>query len=500
MIKELSLENLRSCIEIPDERILVVGNRLMNVYSLKTYQKVNHIQSDDINFDLLITPDKKMIFISTTKGLKQYSLPGIILYKVHLPSSHSYCLHMLKNKNRILFNDKNKLFSLDLNTSEVTKFQDQHSHFIYNIASTSDEKLFFTAGQEKVLKKWSSDTWNVMRSINIASDGRSLFVNQDSKSILVGMENGTISEFSIDFLSVIKTFSLFNTRIRKILRLSSGDTMACSDDGLIKFPFSKRSQIKVSESSIKSITQLSDLNIVCCCDDGLKVIDSVEDLSTLRIDSISSSLESIRRSSSPREPQLISLFQHHLSQLITQVQPQPKQFTGLSLSLLPDLKWIQRSHFFHENSVGRKKIFTQNYFLEMINSKSILHNSEASLTLFNRKLKLLGTLRNHSDPITDFKVKKVRKSKWIFTIEQDILFDKHHLFGLATVHFNNGYLKCYINEGDVLTQKDTQSILSINGVDREVIAIGTKGIIVTSDLNIFSLNLDTNHIEHINSD
>ena len=185
----------------------------------------------------------------------------------------------------------------------------------------------FTTGQDDTLKKWSTDPWSVVRSVELESEGRSLLITAESNSILLGTLFGFICEFSIDHLSLIRRVIAHYNLILKIIQLSSGDVLTCSLDGSVCLPFRDNTPIKVSDGSINSITELSDKTIACCCDDGLRIIPSpaknpplVEkakvtsstlDPISYTLDSLSSSIDSIRASTSDKKSQLVSLLQHH---------------------------------------------------------------------------------------------------------------------------------------------------------------------------------------------
>ena len=483
------------CTELNDKRILVTGTAFIKVFSLETYVLVADIPSDDYNWDSLMTPDNKNVFIATNKGLRQYSLPEFDLVKVHGPLSHGRCLHHLKSRTSILFNDRNRLLSLDLSTSIISRSTDQHGIYINSIASSPDEEFVFTTALDERLKQWRTDSLSVVKSVDLESVAKCLLVKNETGSILVGMHSGSISEYSINGLSYLRTVKVHKFWVSKIIQLSSGDVLTCSVDRTICLPFGDKIPIQVSEKEVISIVELRDKTIACCCSDGLKIVSPsmLDILLIARIDSISSSLESIRKSTSSQKPQLIALLQHHLVQLLNPVQHQPEKFTGLSLSLLPDLKSIQRSHCHTGSSEGRKRILTQNYLLEMIQAKSTISDSQAIQTFFDRKLKLLGKLKNNNDPLTSLKIEQMRRGKWVFSIHDQI--DMNYIEGLATVHFLNGYLNCYVSEGYLTHRLGSQTTLRINGVIKEVISIGNDGIVFTSDQQRYFMNLDTNTID-----
>ena len=279
MAKELihlPLSDTYYCNELKDKKILVTGHQFIKTFSLETYQEIQSFPSEDSNYEFLVTPDQSSIFIVTNTGLKQYSFPDFVLLKVHQPLSSGLCLKILNTKNVILFPNNSKLLNLDLNSFDITEFAGHHESFIYDIVSTSDENTIFTVAFDKSLKKWNTNSSKVEKSIELEFVGRSLFViensNSESEVLLVGMINGSLLEFSLKELILIKTVRIHDSWITKIIRLSSGDMMSCSDDGDVGFPLSDKKPIKVSDLWINSFSELSDQTLACCCANGLTII------------------------------------------------------------------------------------------------------------------------------------------------------------------------------------------------------------------------------------
>ena len=498
ILKHISLPLTYRCTELSDKRILVTGSEFIKVFSFETYKELTHIVSEDENMESSVINDERSIFITTSSGLKQYSLPDLTLTKVYQPSSYGHSLTYLKTKSKIIFNDQSGLICLDMNSSMVIEFRDKHQSKVKNISSTKDDSFFFTTEWDKRLKKWSTDSLTVFKSVELESPGMSLLVREETGSILVGMANGSLAEYSIHDLSLIRTLPVHSKLISKIIQLSSGDIMTCSFDGYVCFPFNDKVQIKVSNKEVISITELSNKTIACCCRNGLKILPPIifQDLSLVqRIDSISSSLYSIRKSTSDQKPQLISLLQHHLIQLLTPIKNQPEKFTGLSLSLLPDLKFIQRSHCFEGSTEGRSKILTQEYSLEMISSNSTVTDSQAILSIFDRKLRLLGRITKTKDSSVDFKVEKIKRGKWVFSMHDHISLNHSNISGSARVHFVNGYLDCHTFEGHLINRLEFRPSLYLDGVAIKVDSVGNDGMVATSDQRIYRLNFEANTID-----
>ena len=498
-VVHVPLLNTYCCTELNDNLILVTGTGFIKIFSLPTYEIVKSIPSVEVNCDFLVIPDRSSIFIITGRGLDQHSLPDFTLIKKHEPLCSVNCLVYLKSKKRVLFNNRFRLLSLDLSTSTSTKLDDEHKDNILSIVSSADEEFVFTTGFDKTIKQWSTDSWRVVNSVGLESFGNSLLLEQDLGFLLVAMSNGSISEYSHKDLSLIRTVDVTKEIIVKIIRLSSGKVMTCSKNGNILFPYKTKISIKVSNDEINSITELSDKTIVCCCTDGLKILSpSLVDISLIEtIDSISSNLDSIRKSTSDKKTQLISLLQHHLTQLISPVEHKSGRFTGLALSLLPDLKSIQRSYWYEGLPVGRRRVLTQGYALEMIKSNSDIPDSYGIMTLFDRKIRLLGKITDENNPIDSFKVEQIRRGKWRFSMQDETLLDHSNIHGSATVHFLNGYLSCYTSDGYIVDRSEFKSTLKVDGKIKEVTSVGNNGVVVTSDRKNYFLNLKANMIDHL---
>ena len=508
-LRHLHLPTTFRCAELRDRRILVTGAKLVKVYCLETYLELKSIPSEDYNWDALMTPDERWVFIATDNGLKQFSYPDFALFKVHEPSSSVHSLFCLRSKDLLLFNDKSRLLSLDLATAIIAEFDHRHERNIFSVVSTSDEQLAFSTGWDRKLKKWSTNSLAGLGSAELESEGRSLLLGADPGTVLVGLANGSLTEYSVDRLERLRTLPAHPKWISKVIRLSSGDVATCCLDGSLCLPFRNATPMKVPAKEIFSIAELSDGTLACCCDqDGLIVIplsflglppaerhkatSSAIDSISPTLDSISSSLKSIRASASPQKPQLVSLLQHHLAQLLSPVRPQAEKFTGLALSLLPDLRSIQRSHRFEGASDGRRKrLLTQRYSLETPGSGAALAAPQAILTLFDRRLKLFGRAgADAADPLAGFKVEQMRRGKWVFSMT-----DQTGVSGPARVNFINGYLDCYTSEGFLTDRSGFQSTLKVGEVVKAVLSVANDGTVLTADRRLYKLNLETAAIE-----
>lgn len=485
-----------SCIEISEKRIFVTGENLIKIFSMENFEEIENFASEDRNYEAVMTPDEKMVFIMSCNGLKQFSFPDMRLVKVIEHTSDFYVLDVVKSLNCVIFSHYQTLYRIDLDTFSLSELPDEHELDIISICFTPDEKTFFTTGKDTYLKKWETSSWTEVQSLEIQKIGNFGLVSRDSESLFVGFENGSLSQYSSKDLSHIRSIPLHIDSIEMIICLKSGELMTCSSDGYLKFPFTEKEPINLSDS-VHLATQLSNGSIACSCENGIRILAPLppEDPLDLWIDSISSSLKSIRSSSpSSKKSQLISLLRHHVSQLLDAFQPHVSDFTGLAVSLLPNFKSIQRSHVFKNTAEGKRKILTQNYSLQTLRLNPVAENCEALLILFDRKVKYFGRVVKPSDPLVGFKVKELRRGKWVFSLDEEIGLGSSSINSLATVRFRNGFLHCYTSEGILFAHPEFKATLNMNGAEKKVSAIGNDGMIVTSDSKIYWINFQTNTV------
>ena len=212
----LSPSGVLSCTELGDKRILVTGNNLIKLYSQETKQEIKDIASENENWDSLVIRDKKMVFISTNKGLHQYSLPEFTLVKVHVPTSYGLGLAYLKSKSTVIFKDRSDLLTLNLATSTVAKIKKEHIGYIFRFVLTKDEKFLLTSGGDRTFKQWSTDSWSLVKSVTLSSSGISMMFRDETGTILISMADGSLAEYSLKDLSLVRTVKVHSNWIRKI--------------------------------------------------------------------------------------------------------------------------------------------------------------------------------------------------------------------------------------------------------------------------------------------
>ena len=259
------------CSELKDARILVTGPSLIKVFSLVDHEEIKDIPNEDENFESLFIADEDAFFVASDKGLKQFSLPNFALTKVHEPGSIVRCVAFLQSKNAVLFSDGQRLLSLDLSTSHVREFDGKHGEDILSIAVSPDEKSVFTTGSDQTLKKWDAGSSGLLSSTDLQSQGRTLYVQEHTHSLFVGLESGRLEEFSLEDLSGLKTITYDGEGITRVVRLSSGGTLASSDAGNVYFPFRNNVPIKICDQKINWISEISDESIGCCSEDGFRI-------------------------------------------------------------------------------------------------------------------------------------------------------------------------------------------------------------------------------------
>ena len=489
---------------------MILGYKFIKVLSLDPARIVHSIPSSDYNFRGAVTSDEKTLLVASGSGLLTFSLPDLISLEKFERPGEIYSLHIMNRLGRVFLSDRKKLVSVCLSSWLATEYPDSHLSNISDIESTFDERYLFTTGSDCALKKWDVEGLSMAKSVSLPSSGSSLLVADEQESVLVGMRMGEIYQFSIEDLSLLRKIKMGTSEVKRIIRTANRQVAAINGNGILHFPFVDSKGIRTFSNAI-SFSPMSNGRVACVYKEGVKVIDVPLEVSLLPaipypstkdphepvLSSISSSVRSIRSSSSAYKPQLICLLQHHLSQLLSDVQPQPSRFSGLALSLTPDLRSLRRSHTHSQTTAGRSRVFNSEYFLETSSSNPSGSSLEASLVLFKRKLRLYGKVTDRENPLHGFKVSAVKRGKSLFEMNRETLLGRDELYGAATAKFMNGSLSCTISEGLVLARGPDQINFEFNGERCVVSSIGSDMMLETSDRKKYFLNFETQRIEDL---
>ena len=480
VLLDIPFVGFQSWVEIDDERLLIVSKKSMKVFSLRTYEEVIDLTTDVSNFQTAVTSDKKLLFIATKKGIVQYSLPDLIIineFKVSLKFSH---LTILNSKNYLIFNKTNTLHFLTLKymTPTSTKREHKYKTSITSIKSILDESCFFTTGTDKTLKRWTTSTLSVKCSVKIGSPGTCLSINEDSKSVFVGMINGSVFEYTTNYLFCLRKIEFVqNGSVKSIIRLMSGDDVACFEDGNIRFLSKDINPIKVCDQKLYFITLLSNETLAINCYNGFKILRIFTDeFNTQNHDLFSQILKSNPKSSSFEKVTKFPNFNHKIASSI---------FSSLVVSVVVGLGGVQRSHMCSRYCMGRRRVVTGRYVFETVGGVS---DGVSSLCLFDRGVKVVGRCLSESNPLSHFRVTEIKRGKWIFTLSQDTSIEHLRSFTRATSFFKNGYLKCYTVEGQLTTKSEDFAILKVKNLFRRILSIASNGLVVTLNQELYLLN------------
>ena len=499
-VRCIPLKEVYCSLRLSGNRLIAGGEKFIRIFSLETGAELKNFDSNENSFEIAATSDEKFIFVATSDGIKQFSLPDVSLINTHLIDSKVFSLCLLEKFNQLIIGSMREFRRMDLSTFFVNKFELEKDFDVTKVSSLSSQFYFFTTGSDNVIRKWSSGSWKIVKKLKMEYTVGALLPCEERGTLIVGFEDGNVSEYSLEDLVLQNSVSLHKSWVGEIICLLNKELVSCSDDGFLMFPFSSRQPIKVSDQPISSITNFDSNLLSCSCDDGIKIIEiaprspdppSSEEPVIQTINAISSSLNSIRFSSSDKEPQVVSLLQHHLTQLLSKAKPQPKSFSGLAISLLPDLNNALRIHLHQGSPESKRKIFNKDYILEMASQTS---TTEASLVLFERRIRISGKIENENHPLEGFKIKEFRKGKWVFVFDREIPLTKNDLKSAATVNFSNGWLKCYTIEGLIAATQDFKAKINISGVTKDVSSISYDGVVLTTDRKIFTLNFESNTI------
>lgn len=495
----ISLTGVRSCLNYNPTSTIVLGTKFIKLFCLGAKVEICETSAGHRNFDMALSKDKRFLFVTTDEGVKKFLSYNLAYVDTVSDLGSVKSIHLLSKHECFLIADDRRIVRFDMDFLSQGILEDEHEDSISSISSTFDEDLFFSTGADKILKKWNAKTWKVESSVELSSPGCSLLVLEGRKSVLVGMENGSISEYSIDELSLLKTYKVHMDCVTKMILLPNNQVISSSHDGYLRFLSNETKPTKITNGWIYSLTLLDDNRLVFSCgDDGIKVLPVPKNPCDELIESISSNLKSISSSTSPREPQLISLLQHHLAQLMNKVRVLPEKFTGLSISLFPEIGSLHRSHFHRGSPEGKTRILNRDYLLEMSTPKSNLPDPEATIHLFKRQILIMGTLTNKADPLSGFKVQQIRKRNWVFRLATETPLSETDLTGPATVDFVNGSLTCFVVEGQPLSKNDFQAKLKLKGEEIELSSVGMDGLMLSSKGKMFKVYFQANVVRALN--
>lgn len=122
----------------------------------------------------------------------------------------------------------------------------------------------------------------------------------------------------------------------------------------------------------------------------------------------------------------------------------------------------------------------------------------ASLVFFARKMRIRGEIEHEKDPFRNFVAKEVliRNWRWVLDSEKAISEDEE-IKGNATMSFQNGYIKVYIWEGEIVMNNQHRGVISFCGIAREIEGIISEEKVFAKIGLQFRLNFGMNVIEEI---
>lgn len=447
---------------------------------------MKYFKTNAYNSEAAVTNDKRLLIIASNNGIVQYSLPDLIILKEFKIGLHCCHLTILNSKNYLVFNKRNTLHFLSLRnmTLSPTKGKHKYKSSITCIKSMLDESCFFTTGTDKILKKWTFFHLKVAHSARIGSTCSFLSVNEDSKSLFVGMISGIVFEYTTNNLLILRKIEFVrNEPVKNIIRLMTGDYIACFEDGNIKFLTKDINPIKVCDQQLIFITQLSNEAIAFNCYNGFKIVRIFTDeFSTQNHDFFSHILKSIPSSSSLAKVTECPNFNHKIAS---------SRYSSLVVSVVRGLEGVQRSQMWCRYWVGRRKVMTRDYVFETVGG---VPDGLSSLYFFDRGMRLVGRCLSEDNPLLDFRVKEIKRGKWTFALSNDTSIESLPNPTRSTSYFKNGYLECFTVEGQLTTKSEESATLKIRDRLTRVLSIASNGLVVSLNHEHYLLNPQTNTI------
>ena len=117
------------------------------------------------------------------------------------------------------------------------------------------------------------------------------------------------------------------------------------------------------------------------------------------------------------------------------------------------------------------------------------------LTIFDKKLKFYGNISSINDPLSHFAFREVRKGNWNWILEKEMKFIEYEIKGIAKMNFMNGWIKCFISEGDIVNNPNFKMLIHFNEIEREISGFLFDHTVVTKGNIQFRINFLNNTIE-----
>lgn len=491
------------CIPISQTTLLVSGNNQVQLLDLPTKTEAKKEICPGFNLKIVADLEKNCFYVASTQGLRKFSLSDLKPVDFFQEKSKIGPLVVLEKSRQVLFAIGNFLYRLELDTNRVIEFKGYQANSILSIAFSTDEAFIFTTGGDKTLKKWSSKNRELVNSIKLAHSGSSVCFWEDWNSILVGGSDGSVTEFSSVSFELIRSEKTHSATVSALIRISSDIVISASFDGFVKFPFSARTPIKVASFNIFDMVLLNSSHLVCSCGPkGLRIVrisSLLDQNGDNAFGSNASCTSIIRIRPNFQKVKYRNLFQAKKSGSHLQFQYNSSVLNGLVIFFLPTISALQRSHYSNDSEKGIRKIYHRDYLIYRRADSKDKAQSEGKMFIFSRKIQVFGKfLDDDDDPLVDFRAQFITKGPWLFELNRESSVLPNELKGEAKVSLMNGWLTCFVLDGEVLLKEGFKSQIEVDGVVKNVITIGLNGDLCTSDRISYKIDFLSNKIRLIN--
>lgn len=529
-----NLSNVFSCLKLDEDSLLVSGKNILKVISIENGRTFASLGTETVCWKPAMSPDRKSFFVASKKGLLRFSLPLLIPLETICPEINTSVVVVLKKLNRVLLRDFSAPVCVDLATMKSVKLASDHRGWIFDLAATDNEKYFFSVGEDATLKKWSASSWIAIDSAQLDSSGSSVMVWEEKSSVLVGTKKGTVSEFSFNDLKKLRSVELHRDWVRRFLQVSPDLMVSCSFDGCLAFPFTDFAPIKVSTQFVEDLTMIEPNRLACSCSsEGIKIFDlKISELQKvesacqppadksaslsdeflnqsqkktnshtrfseskdsgnedLLMQSLQSSISTIRSFKSNRLPKYLETVKEHLNLLLDIAEKNRTDSNRHRLSLLPCEVGFQRAHLFGPRPHNIVKEISREYTLERAVNRDGRTSSEAILTLFERKIKLFGKLEPGKSWRESFEIKSLRRGSWVWELPEGQILTEKKLEALGVMKFKNGWVRASISDGEIVAKPDRKGEICVRGETFEIKAVGVGELVMTKNKKVFHLDL-----------
>lgn len=511
-------------LQINDDQFVLLTKNTIDIYWIDPISKYDSISTSVNNQQCILIDDKKTLFVVSDLGLSLYSIPVLkIITTCFLKNNYKF-IACLNKKKRIILPTSNSIFCFRNDLKTFSEIKNEKFSEILFIDSSLDESLVIAINDKNELMKLNCDTFNIENMITLSKDIKSMCIWNERNSVIVTQNKNQAFEYSLNDLKVIRSVSItdyinypnicFSSPIVIISKHSFANAFENGYGQKIIFPFSGITIRDSNEENIYSMFCNKSKNLIVCSlytciriyrlplELEISLKDTIIEPKKIKLNEFSSIVKPKEDKKIPEiSPSLNDKSKTKLNYVCSVLNPLFKGHSkvqriseAFKLILKSFLKWTRNTYSKPPKS-KQNYLLTNKLLIKLPSKKESKANCfRACVFFFDRKLKLVGETSSRSEPLSNFKINEIWKGNKKWTLLEETIFGGNEIKGYAIMNFANGWLKCYIWEGEVVKHANFKMLMFFDRIEREVIGVLNDDTVVTKGNLLFSLDFEKNKI------